>query len=238
MVEPENSDFLIERAMLGEYSACLAHELRNIIQTAWSKTSLLREDGNSSQDQFRKCLDGLDNDFQRMSSIEKHIISLFKDSRDSAQENQRIQVRQFVSSITDSLNHLIYKTEVSVVNNIESTLEVVLPSTSCWLIFANFIANAVDAAADSADKCVHITAEYVSQTSVLKLMIIDSGAGVPGDRLEKIYQLSYSSKSTPENAGIGLSLAKRCLEKLGGSVQYSRITSRSIFCISIPANLR
>jgi len=83
-------------------------------------------------------------------------------------------------------------------------------------VFQNLIFNAMDA--------VHCDGEIVIQTqSDEKGMVVtvsDSGPGIPEENLEKIFSPHFTAK--PEGMGLGLSICRNIIKKLGG-----RITARN-----------
>ncbi len=104
--------------------------------------------------------------------------------------------------------------------------------------------NAVDAVVSNAVRLtprggkIHVTVSRSDDCVVINVR--DTGPGIPGDRLEEVFdpfvRLSRSNGEPPGGAGLGLSLARRQIEAIGGHVEVSSIFGDgSSFSIAIPA---
>ena len=84
-----------------------------------------------------------------------------------------------------------------------------------------------------------ITLELSLQGTTMQIDVSDSGVGIPGDKLEKIfdrfYQLDDSNVRQYEGTGIGLALVKELVELLKGSISVkSRKGEGSCFSVILP----
>jgi sensor histidine kinase regulating citrate/malate metabolism len=90
------------------------------------------------------------------------------------------------------------------------------------LILQNLIINAADAvrAADRGRGTLRVAASIVreAQRDHLYLRCDDDGVGIAADRLERIFQKGFSTKSRPANHGIGLHWCANALAALGGRI--------------------
>jgi two-component system NtrC family sensor kinase len=97
-----------------------------------------------------------------------------------------------------------------------------VPRTVLRLVLQNLIINAAEAieAAGRAPGGVRIGAriEESSEGTLLVLHCADNGVGIPGDRLERVFDKGYSTKSRETNCGIGLHWCANVVGALGGSV--------------------
>ena len=65
------------------------------------------------------------------------------------------------------------------------------------------------------------------------LMVEDTGAGIPADQLERIFDLYYTTK--PGGNGIGLSMVYRIAQLHGGEIEVESIIGRgTTFRILLP----
>ncbi|MGQ9865929.1 MAG: ATP-binding protein [Pseudanabaenaceae cyanobacterium] len=84
---------------------------------------------------------------------------------------------------------------------------------------------------------VHLTIERRGDT--VQFAIVDRGIGIPADRLEMLFepfeQLDTSTKRRYEGAGLGLAIAKRLAQKLGGDITVeSEVGQGSTFRLMLP----
>jgi signal transduction histidine kinase len=93
-------------------------------------------------------------------------------------------------------------------------------------MFVNFIRNAVQAQADE------LTFTLTEENDTYTLIIADNGTGIPAGMEEKIFESNFTTKS--QGMGLGLKLAKRYLESIGGTIKLDTSRARGIaFIIAI-----
>jgi signal transduction histidine kinase len=65
--------------------------------------------------------------------------------------------------------------------------------------------------------------------------VIDTGCGIPADRLERIFDPFFSTKAPGASAGLGLSLCRSIVEALGGEIQVeSQVGAGATFRVLLP----
>ena len=91
---------------------------------------------------------------------------------------------------------------------------------------------------------ISIRAERTFRDSrmAVKLSVSDSGIGIPSDRLESIFapfnQAESSTRRRFGGTGLGLSLCKRFVELMGGSIEVESIPGEgSVFSFSVPLEI-
>jgi signal transduction histidine kinase len=85
-------------------------------------------------------------------------------------------------------------------------------------VLLNLILNALDAmqTLPATKRRVTITTRTVNETKV-EVSVRDSGAGLPADKLEKIFEHFYSTKR--EGMGMGLTIARSIIAAHGGMLE-------------------
>ena len=111
---------------------------------------------------------------------------------------------------------------------------VAIAPTQFTIILDNLINNAL-AYTDSGS----VTLELRCGITGVTLDVIDTGIGIPADKLDKIFERFYSidEKRSQENGGtgLGLSLVKQAVEHAGGNVNVSTLEgSGSTFSVTLP----
>jgi signal transduction histidine kinase len=101
---------------------------------------------------------------------------------------------------------------------------------------ANLLDNAVKFSAAGRASEIRIWTEPGEKTGTVRLNIQDNGIGIARDQLEKIFLVFQRAHLDLEGTGIGLSIVKRAIEKMGGSVGVESIVDKgSTFWIELPA---
>lgn len=100
-------------------------------------------------------------------------------------------------------------------------------------IVGNLVDNAIDAAA-AADAPRWVSLEIAEHAGALVIEVADSGAGVPDGEAEKILRYGYSTKPHDgQGRGLGLALAQRSVERLGGTLTVSH-RAGAVFTVVVP----
>ncbi|MCU1537371.1 MAG: hypothetical protein JWP82_1722 [Humibacillus sp.] len=111
-------------------------------------------------------------------------------------------------------------------------------------VLGNLIDNAVDAVADDPESAGrHPRGEVVVRlervAGVLELTVVDSGPGIPDDRLDDVFLDGYSTKE-PRGAmrrGVGLALVHRLVARAGGTISVSS-PGGARFEVRLPVRVR
>ncbi|HEV2860962.1 MAG TPA: HAMP domain-containing sensor histidine kinase [Pyrinomonadaceae bacterium] len=100
------------------------------------------------------------------------------------------------------------------------------------LIFQNLISNAIDYTPDGN---VIVGAGAVEGRAAVECWVSDNGAGIPADRLEKVFDKLESDPDRRSGMGLGLAIVKQFAEAHGGRVWVeSEVGQGSTFRFTIP----
>ena len=84
-------------------------------------------------------------------------------------------------------------------------------------VFNNLISNAVDAVSEEAVPRISLSLNQTA--SGLEVLIQDNGEGIPKERLKKVFEPRFTSKSS--GTGLGLTIAKSIVDQLDGRIEVS-----------------
>lgn len=83
-----------------------------------------------------------------------------------------------------------------------------------------------------------ITIGYRTLPEWVELFVIDTGIGIPEDKLEKVFERFVKVNNFAKGTGLGLPICKTIVERLGGEITLtSRLGSGSQFTFKIPKQL-
>ena len=99
-------------------------------------------------------------------------------------------------------------------------------------VIINLVTNAIQAV-DNGGK-VKITINQPN--GEIKITVQDNGPGIPKENLDKIFEPFFSTKAPGQGTGLGLSVSRNIMDKLGGQISVvSRIGEGTVFTIALPA---
>jgi two-component system NtrC family sensor kinase len=116
-------------------------------------------------------------------------------------------------------------------------LKVKVDSQLMQQVVFNLVTNACQAMENAGDLTI-ITREIPAQSTEparAELVVADSGPGIPFDLHEKIFQPFFTTKQEGQGTGLGLSLSRDIVRKMGGDIQLiSEVGKGSEFHVSLP----
>ena len=65
--------------------------------------------------------------------------------------------------------------------------------------------------------------------------IIDDGPGIPEEALAHIFEMRFTTRAAEGGSGLGLPLARRIVEKMGGAISVETRPGRTCFTVHLPA---
>ena len=143
--------------------------------------------------------------------------------------NLNLTLERIINDYKDTLNsdNFIF----SKLPTIETDLNLI------YLIFKNLIDNAIKY--NKPEEKVQIKITYTENSTYWEFKISDNGIGIEEEYFEKVFQLFQRLDSNFENkgTGIGLSITKKAIEKLGGKIfLHSEKNKGSTFSFILPKN--
>lgn len=203
-----------ELARLGEMSAVLAHELRNPLGSLKGHLQLAMESLGTDSD--RSTSDRLKTTLGEVTRIEALVRGLLDYAGDRP-------IRRVPANAADILREAVDLARTafdlpSLVPEIEVADSLQLTADPDQLVraLANVVQNAIEAT--RADGTVHVRAEDLGDRVVF--VVEDSGNGIDGDVLERIFEPFVTGKI--RGIGLGLAIARQVAEAHGGNIEAGR----------------
>jgi C4-dicarboxylate-specific signal transduction histidine kinase len=107
-------------------------------------------------------------------------------------------------------------------------------------VLLNLINNACDAVASLPDKWVKVEFQIVDAPAGFKhrkeiiISVIDSGAGIPKNIVDKLMQPFFTTKDPDKGTGLGLSISNNIIKNHGGRLEYNSKSPNTRFDITLP----
>jgi len=219
-------------SMLGQVAGTVSHELRNPLGAIRNSMALLRQITAGKQLGAERALDRIDRNVDRCTRIIGDLLD-FTRGRDLNRETTAID-----GWLAEALDELTLVDSVALCRELNSGGEVGLDRERFRQVVVNLVDNAAQALSDPAwappgGRPRTITARTEMAGPHLRLSIIDNGPGIPADRLPKIFEPLFTTKSF--GVGLGLPTVRQIVEQHGGTIDVeSTIDEGTAFIIWLP----
>lgn len=147
-----------------------------------------------------------------------------------------INLNQVASKAVDLLAGNILKKELTIINNIDTSLEICADHEMIRSVFLNLISNAVK----FTHKNGKITLDALRDHDMVEIAINDTGVGISEEELDKLFQLEtiFTKKGTEgeKGTGLGIILCNDMIEKHHGTIEiYSEVNVGTTVKLCLPA---
>jgi len=219
---------------LDAYARTVAHDLKNPLNAILGHAHLLTE-ACEAQDDPDLCLslDGIKAGAMHMNDIVESLLLLASVRNVESVNSETINMKGLLQSTLNRLESNINKKKaiIKIADNLPKAKGVDLWIEEVW---ANLISNAIKYGGDSPE--IEISA--VEQGNMVFYYIKDHGIGLSGEQQDEVFSeftRMHQHKSEIAGHGLGLSIVKRVVEKLGGEVGVDSTPGEgSVFSFSLP----
>jgi PAS domain S-box-containing protein len=204
-------------ASLGQLAAGVAHEINNPLTGILMYSSMVLEHlepGNP----LRKDLECVIEDANRCKEIVK---SLLVYSRSTDSRRQIIHINKLVEqSFRLTRDQKIFR-NISIHKELDDEMMLINVDTNkLSQVIINLIINAADAMGGRGELTVRTYRNKSAQKVFLE--IADTGPGIAGENLNKIFDPFFSTKPKGKSTGLGLSIAYGIVEEHGGRISVKQ----------------
>lgn len=203
---------------LAEMAAGAAHELNNPLAVISGRAQLLFD--SETDDNKKQVLGQIQDRAGEISEIVSDLMSFARPTKAEPKLNSvRILIDEAVSRTCEK--HKIKKMEVEF-SQIDGLGEVNVDKTQAVTAIAHVLSNALDSyKGGSGPVRIDGSCEQVENTAAFQ--IIDTGAGMDGQTLQKAIQPFFSVREAGRKRGMGLAHAQRLLRLNKGSIKLAAV---------------
>lgn len=203
-------------AAIGEMASAVAHGIRNPLASIRSSAEVALE----SRPHFRSTAEEI---IQETDRLEDWIRELLAYSRPPSGTPTSVDINELIRSILDSSDRELKKRGVKVVTRLEIPLPLVHADESLLRhVLISLIANALDAMPGGGE--LSVSSRLLNGARPIELQLADTGHGIPKEQMDKVFKPFFTTKT--KGLGVGLSLAKRIIERHGGTLRLESQESR------------
>lgn len=219
---------------VGKVAANIAHEINNPITIISASNYMIakelkKEDPNLEV--IKKNVESIDKVCERMTII---VNGMKKMSRDgSGDPFEEIVLCDLLQETEAFFNHKFKNENISLKIQLDDkNIRISGRFAQLSQILINLINNAADAIEEEPVKWIKIK---VSQTyDSIRIMIIDSGKGIPKELEDKVFEPLFTTKPAEKGTGLGLSIVNTIVQEHGGNLIIDRNYNDSRLTITLP----
>jgi signal transduction histidine kinase len=219
-------------SMLGQVAGTVSHELRNPLSAIRNSMALLRQLTVGKVTGVERSLDRIDRNIERCARIINDILDFTR-----VRELQRGPV-SLDAWLADTLGEIAVSPQVTIRREFLFGGEIALDRDRFRQIVVNLVENAAQALVDIGwtvpdDRQRTITVRTEDAGPYVRLSFCDNGPGIPADRLTKIFEPLFTTKSF--GVGLGLPTVRQIVEQHGGTIDVESVVDQStVFTIWLP----
>jgi two-component system sensor histidine kinase HydH len=215
-------------AAMGELASGVAHEIRNPLNAISMVAQRYKKEfkPKGKADEYNAMTDVLLSETKRVNNI---IQQFLRFARPPKLNKTEIEVKDLVKDVSAMIEaqSRSKKLEFELKCNCEQKINVDKDLMKQALL--NILQNSVDAV-----KKGKITFEVTKSKSGILFTISDTGPGIPPDKLDKIFNLYFTTK--PSGTGMGLSIVQQIISQHNGTINVESESGKGTkFIIEIPA---
>ena len=218
-------------ASIGRLSAELAHEINNPLDGIKNCLTVIKNEFEDPQ-RKKRYFDLID---EALYDIECAVRNLLDYAKRHEPLMEEIDVNSILKRTIIMADYKLQKTGIKVETAIDARLPHIKGDPhQLQEVFFNIILNAIDAMSNGGK----LTIETGITRGFVDIKIIDTGAGIQEEHLNKIFQPFYTTKPLGEGTGLGLSISLDIIKKHNGDINvYSEEGRGAVFSITLPATI-
>jgi signal transduction histidine kinase/DNA-binding response OmpR family regulator len=213
---------------LGELSAGVAHEIRNPLTGIATTAQVLYEKLGDDAGRRRYVKVILD-EIARLDDIIKNLLNF---ARPVSPRPRDISLPRLIEDA------LALVSDKAAERGVRLHFENLLRDDRCMLdgdqvkqVVLNIALNGIEAC--DAGGAVSVFAREAANAAFIEIELTDTGAGIPGDIADRLYNPFFTTK--PEGTGMGLSISRKIAESHGGRIYHRSIPGKGTsFFIELP----
>jgi len=219
---------------LGELVGTTTHEFNNVLMTIlnYAKMGARHKDAATRDKCFEKILASAN----RAATITNTVLGMAR-NRSTGQEPTDLV--KLVENTLLLLEREMNKYRVTVEKQFQPVPMAMVNGNQIQQVLLNLLINARQAMPNGGRLWIKLA--HDAQNGMIDLVVRDSGCGIPADKLPRIFESFYTTKSGPDasgkgGTGLGLSMCRDIIESHRGRIRVDSAVGRgTAFTLKLPA---
>jgi len=225
-----------------EHLSFIAHDLKTPLSAVSTATLILERTiaGECKSQQVSRMLEIVQRNAQRLNALVSRVIEEQARPETRGTESMfpsKVEKRQFdlwplVEELVQDLQPLTEPKRIRVKNDVPHECSIFADPTLIEQVFQNLLSNAIKYTNDGE---ILIGSVISGQDQSVHCWVRDTGAGIPEDRIDKVFDKLETDPERETGHGLGLAIVKQVVEAHGGRISVSsKLGNGSTFEFSLP----
>ncbi len=217
-------------AATGKLTAQLSHEINNPVHNIQSCLETALERANKNNDN-RELIEVALDEATRMTRLTRQMLNLYRTTM-SDDTFERYDLSEIVDQTIKVTKETLDKNNVICHSDLtKSPLPVFCSSEKLKQVFFNIILNAKDAMPGGGTLFISTRKENGKAQVIFR----DTGAGIPVENLDKVFDAFFTTKSEVKGVGLGLSVSYGIIQQHNGNIEVKNTNKGgATFIVTLP----
>lgn len=216
-------------ASLGEMAAGVAHEINNPLSIIYGSSQAITR----KPEDIEK-VKGMN---IKINSAVERIIKIVNGLKKFARKSEGVnRVNCNLTNIIDEsvamMQAKLKHNEINLIIDNVDDIDINIDEIQIEQVLINLLSNSIDSIAEITNPWIKIKTELEPEN--IKIILLDSGAGIDEEVISKIFDPFYTTKDVGKGTGLGLSISKGIAEDHGGDLNYQLIDGNTAFVLTLP----
>jgi two-component system cell cycle sensor histidine kinase/response regulator CckA len=229
---------------VGQLAGGIAHDFNNVLSAIMMATDFLLNAHKPTDPSFKDIMQ-IKQNANRAAALVRQLLAF---SRKQTLRPQVLDLRETLNDLGMLLKRLIgEKVTLQVVDG-RDLWPVRADLSQFEQVIVNLAVNARDAMPDggkltvrttnvTADECAKYNAKGMPASDYVLVEVTDSGAGIPAEIIDKIFEPFFSTKEVGKGTGLGLSTVYGIVKQTGGFIYTDSKPGSTVFRIFLPRHV-
>ena len=213
-------------AAVGEMAAAVAHGIGNPLSSirAAAQVAILDASSEISSEQNRQVKSNLEGIMEQVDRVQKRMQGLLNFAKPLEPHPALLEVNPLLRDVVETLRPRFGAAQVSPALELEANLPKIKSDVNqLEQVFMGLITNAVEATPKGGRVTIRTQSAGDSGNGpAVKISVEDTGAGIPVENRARVFEPFFTTK--PHGTGIGLPLAKKFVERNGGTIAIADLS--------------
>ena len=225
MLEEERRMRQEKLTVLGQLAGGVGHELRNPLGAIKNAAYFLNMVLEKPEPDVKETLEILE---KEVATSERIISSLLDFARAKPPVKRKVNINNIILEVLSRTN---VPENIEVKNQVDESIPTILADPGQLdQIFGNIFLNAIQAMPEGGQLIIK---SGTAGPDTIAVSITDTGVGIPGETIKKIFEPLFTSKA--KGIGLGMAITKTFVEGHGGTIEVqSEIGKGTTFTVRLP----